>query len=172
MNPLQIDTETGFLESPSIRHFTFTAEKKQRFLEIAHEHRKAGHYPNLGEIADQVGVNIRTIDRHLMLDEQFKSEWDEIVLRTEAKCMSDMYDLRLKQPLFMFGLLRRLLPNRWNPDSRMNIQVDFKSSDGLINRAEAIDVEVSPAAAPNNACLPSEKHILTQDTPPPEKSNA
>lgn len=165
MNALQVDPKTGFLESRNPSGYTFTAEKKVQFLELAAGERAAGRFPNLSNLCDVVGVNMLTVDRHLTQDSAFKSAWDEIVLRVESQCMSDMYDMRLKQPLFMFSLLRRLLPNRWNPDSKLNVTVEHSGISALFDKSKAVEAEACPASAPQLNELPSERHILEKDKP-------
>lgn len=165
MNPLQIDEATGFLTSPGNAQYGFTAAKKLKFIELSQQYRKDGKFPHIATICEAIGINFSTFERHLEQDGQFREMWSEVASHVEYECISDMHDLRKKQPLFMFGLLRYLNPKRWSPDNKMNIQVDFKATDGILNKAQAIDADISPVIAPKMEQLPSETHILEQDMP-------
>lgn len=164
MNSLQVDPTTGFLQNNFTSHYGFTVDKKLHFLELATQYRKDGKFPKVSAICDQIGINIRSFERHLELDEKFAAEWKEISTHVEYDCISDMSELRKKNPMYMFGLLRYLNPKRWNPDSKLSVQVDIKATDGLIDRAQSVEAEICPASAPQTEGLPSEKHILAEDT--------
>lgn len=164
MNPLQIDPATGFLTSPSPTNYGFTAEKKIHFLELATAYRKESKFPKVSLICDQLGIDIRSFERHLELDTNFKEAFDEIAKHIEYECISDMSDLRKKQPLFMFGLLRYLNPKRWAPDAKLSITVDNRSVSPLFDRASSVDTDASPAGAPQSNALPSRPHILAKET--------
>lgn len=163
MNALRVDPKTGFLESPSVTGFTFTAEKKTRFLELMMTEKQAGRMPNLSDLCDVVGISMTAVDRHIREDPVFKSAWDEIVLRADAQAISDCWDLRKKNPMFLFGAMRRLMPSRWNPDAKLHVSVEHSTVGSLIDKAKAVDIESSPAIAPQNEGLPSREHILTKD---------
>lgn len=120
MNALQVNAETGFLESPSPANATFTSDKKVKFLEMAKEFRLKRKFPDVSAICDEVGIDLRSFERHIHQDEAFKNAWNEIASHIEYQAIAEMSDLRQKNPMFMFGLLRYLNPQRWNPASNAN----------------------------------------------------
>ena len=144
MNSLQVNSDTGFLESPSPSNATFTSDKKINFIEAADKYRKEGKFPRVSDICDVVGIDARTFERHLELDDRFREAWKEVSTRIEYDCISDMSDLRKKNPMYMFGLLRYLNPQRWNPSSNQTNQVNNISIfvDNLkdIGTQKAIDI--------------------------------
>lgn len=154
MNSLQIDENTGFLESDNAN--SFNSARKIQFLELAKEFKNQGKFPKVSTICDQININITTFERHLDLDPAFKEAWQEISTHIEYQAISDMHELRTKNPMYMFGLLRYLNPKRWNPDSKMQISVDYRAITGLADKADAVDAEVCPVSAPKTIDVPTE----------------
>lgn len=147
MLPLAVDPVTGFLESRSNNHFTFNAEKKQRFLDLAMNERREGRFPDFGLLCDQVGISMTAVDRHLRDDPKFKELWDEIVLRTDAAVMRDCWDLRKKNPMYLFGLMRRIMPQRWHPEPRQSVSVDINVAGTRLDKSEVYDAELVQRSA-------------------------
>jgi hypothetical protein len=167
LNALQVDPATGFLEHGGPSNYGFTADKKVQFLELAKAFRIENKFPNVSLICDQIGVDIRSFERHIAVDEPFKQAWQEISTHVEYQCISDMSELRRKNPMYMFGLLRYLNPKRWNPNEKpetaININVFSEAIKELPRYKDAEIVDTSPAIAPRQLELPSENDILTKD---------
>lgn len=78
MNPLVKNAETGFLEADN--EWSFSSNKKKRFLQITKDYIQTfSEFPLTHKICEEVGINLRTFERHLKLDETFKDEWTEII---------------------------------------------------------------------------------------------
>lgn len=167
MNALHLDPATGFLESASPGSLTFDSGKKVRFLELATAYRQAKKFPKVSDICDEIGLNIRTFERHLELDTNFAAAWKEISTHIEYQCISDMSDLRVKNPMYMFGLLRYLNPKRWNPNEKHDVSISLNVFGDAIKELptykEGEIVSASPAIAPQTEALPSESQILGRD---------
>ncbi len=168
MNALTIDPATGFLQSPGPRNTGFTADKKLEFLKLAEESKRRKVFPPVSDICDLIGIDIRSFDRHLVIDSNFKSKWDELSTHIEYQCISDLSDLRRKNPMYMFGLLRYLNPKRWNPNEKQTIDININAFASALKDAPTIKdaelVESSPAIAPQLELLPSENQLLTKDS--------
>lgn len=144
MNELTVNPTTGFLESKSNHGKNFTSEKKIKFLELARSYKEqTGKWPDVGSICDAVGVNLVTFYRHLDMDDVFKNEWEELTLRGEATLTSSMFELSTKNPMYMFGWLRRFYPQRWNPDHKVTITHDYQGINGALGEAtKVIEAEI------------------------------
>jgi hypothetical protein len=138
VNALTLDAETGFLQSINPISNTFTAEKKMDFLRQAREYRKLNKgWPDFGEICERIGVNILTLERHIKIDEEFAKQFKELSLSGKYQAESDMYNARLKNPLYMFGWLRKWFPDEYHPEYRANPTVNIQVFDGKIGNAQA-----------------------------------
>lgn len=125
MNALQVNPETGYQES-SNSDFTFNSKRKQDFLELAREIIEDHHeYPNVGDLCRIIGISVRTFQDHVVHDEKFGADWHELELKGEATCLSDMYALRKKNPMYMFGWLRARLPEKYSPTAQNQLNPDF-----------------------------------------------
>jgi hypothetical protein len=133
--------------------------------------KQAGRFPNLGAICDSVGVSMTAVDRHIREDSVFKSAWDEIVLRTDAQAMQECWNLRKKNPLFLFGLMRRIMPSRWNPDSKSTVDVNIQMAPQLIHKASAIDAELSTEQGRLNGQSSTETTGPGKEIPQPPASD-
>jgi len=150
MNALAVDPHTGFLTNENVNGFT--ADRKLQFLALAQEFKNQNLFPKVSVICDQLNINITTFERHLDLDPVFREAWNEIATHVEYQCISDMHELRRKNPMYMFGLLRYLNPKRWNPDAKLQISVEHNAILPLTEKARAIDADI----APNNEKLSTE----------------
>ena len=144
MHPLSPNSKTGYLESNV--GSSFDSASKVRFFELCREFKeKENKWPDVGSVCDAVGITVRTFERHLQIDEEFRESWEELTLRGEATLTSKMYDLATKNPMYMFGWLRRWNPQRWNPDFKVNISADFSQLKGAIDGAkEVFEAELVP----------------------------
>lgn len=123
------DPESGFLSAPN-SFSTFDTPKKLRFLELAKKYRdESGKWPEIGALCDAVGISIRSFYRHVENDAKFKSEWDEILLRGEAKLTSKLADM--SNPIGPLSVLRRYFPDRWNPMQQNTVTIDVRQSERL-----------------------------------------
>lgn len=149
MNPLIKNPETGFLESPSPNFASFDSAKKVRALELAKEMIKRGEYPKQSTIASAVGVYSRTFGYHLQNDPRFKEEWKEVVDMIEDMLVDPMYENGRKPSGYMdrITLLRKLKPEVWNPDRKIQIQTDNAPTKKIFDEfSSIIDAEIVPTS--------------------------
>ena len=141
MNALQIDPKTGYLDADNWN--SFGAEKKVKFLELAQRSvKEEGKWPDMAKLCDMLGIDPRTLDRHLQIDPKFKEEFESIKIRGKWKLESLMYELSSKSPLYMFGWLRKWYPAEYNPEYRVTSTVDVNIIGTLSDRAQAIETEI------------------------------
>lgn len=163
-NALIVDTATGFLQNNFTSNYGFTAEKKVQFLELATAYRKDGKFPKVSAICDLIGINIRSFERHLEVDEPFKIAWEEISTHVEYDCISDMSELRRKNPMYMFGLLRYLNPKRWNPNDKSSATVNINMfADTVKKIAEYQDASVVPTDHAGSTVVSSASPSMLSD---------
>ena len=125
--PLQIESKTGYSES-SNSDYTFNAKKKSEFIALARQIIEEGHeYPNVGDLCRVMDISVRTFQNHVAQDERFAEDWRELELKGEATCLSDMYALRKKNPMYMFGWLRARFPEKYDTSKRVEISGDISS---------------------------------------------
>lgn len=138
MNALQVNPTTGYQESSNCAS-TFNSERKCQFIELARQIIEEAHeYPNVGDLCRVMKISVRTFQNHLQSDEKFAEDWKELELKGEATCLSDMYSLRRKNPMYMFGWLRARFPEKYDQSRRVELNGDFSWIKKL---AEAISVE-------------------------------
>ena len=124
MNAITVNPLTGYQESPNCNS-SFNSDKKVEFLKLAREIIDNHEYPNVGDICKVLDINVRTFQRHLEIDEKFAEDWRELELKGEATCLSDMYALRKKNPMYMFGWLRARLPEKYDSSRKVEINGDL-----------------------------------------------
>ena len=96
--------------------------RKNRARQVIEE----GHeYPNVGDLCRIMDISISTFHNHLAADGKFAKDWHELELKGEATCLSDMYALRKKNPMYMFGWLRARFPGKYDPTRRVEVSSDF-----------------------------------------------
>ena len=135
MNALTVNPETGFLDADNWN--SFTAEKKVKFLQLAEECVKTeGKWPDLGQLCTQMGIDPRTLDRHLKIDEKFKEMYEGITVRGKWSLESLMYNLSGKNPMYMFGWLRKHFPAEYNPDHKVTVDHNINVLQSLIHKAK------------------------------------
>jgi hypothetical protein len=160
MNPLSVNSKTGFIESDGVNGFT--SERKIQFLELAKDFKTQGKFPKVSMICDALGIHARTFERHLESDEVFREAWKEIATHIEYQCISDMSDLRTKNPMYMFGLLRYLNPQRWNPSENRtapvgNVSIYLNNAKQVSEFRDAEIVDNTPAISPQSIDSPTIK---------------
>ncbi len=125
MNEIALNPATGYQES-SNSSFTFNSQRKKEFIELARQVIEEGHeYPNVGDLCRIMDISISTFHNHLAADGKFAKDWHELELKGEATCLSDMYALRKKNPMYMFGWLRARFPGKYDPTRRVEVSSDF-----------------------------------------------
>ena len=144
MHALTVNPTYGYMESGN-SEFTFNAERKHEFLELARDIIENHHeYPNVGDLCRVIGINIRTFQRHVADDKRFGDDWHDLELKGEATCLSDMYALRKKNPMYMFGWLRARLPEKYDTSRRIESTSDLS----WVKRvAESINTTIIPQEA-------------------------
>jgi hypothetical protein len=137
MNALVAHPETGFLESESHSYQTFDNEKKVKFLEMIQAHiRDTGKWPDMSSVCDAIGIGTRTLERHIKSDPKFAEAYRSVTLRGKHKLESLMYDLAGKNPMYLFGWLRKHFPEEYNPDHKVTIDHNINVLQSLINKAK------------------------------------
>lgn len=145
MNALVVSPETGYLESNNIR--AFDSEKKQLFFQMCNQFRdkNQGKWPNFGSVCKAIGIHLVTLERHLKNDPKFAEEFRELTLSGKYEAEADMFEMRKKNPMFMFGWLRKYFPEEYNPDHKVTVDHNINVLQSLINKAkdntEVIDTE-------------------------------
>lgn len=145
MNALQVDSSTGFLQSPTPNSLTaFDANKKTLMLEYAEKYwQDQKIMPAKHELCQAVGIDIQTLDRHLKRDSVFNEAWKELLLRGESLLENKMYEYGKTRGGYMHMItwLRRQFPERWNPEYKVTQQVDVSFVSSLVSKSESIDAE-------------------------------
>lgn len=135
MNELVPNPVTGFLDAANAN--SFTNERKLKFLEIARQHvAETKQWPDLGDLCAAVGVGRWTLQRHLKADPAFKEAWDEITLGGKWKLESKMFELSTKNPMYMFGWLRKHFPEEYNPDHKVTVDHNINVLQTLIGKSK------------------------------------
>lgn len=136
---LAVNAETGFIESTSATLRTFSSDKKQQLLDTtALMFKETGKWPDLGSLCDSIGICTRTLERHLKSDPKFADAWREVTLRGKYKLESAMFDLSTKNPMYMFGWLRKHFPEEYNPDHKISVEHNINVLSSLIEKAKPI----------------------------------
>jgi hypothetical protein len=126
MNELALNSATGYRESNPDSDYAFNSRRKQEFLELARDIIENHHeYPNVGDLCRVIGISVRTFQNHCASDAKFGEDWRELELKGEATCLSDMYALRKKNPMYMFGWLRARLPEKYDTSRKIEINGDL-----------------------------------------------
>ena len=139
MNQLVPNPETGFLESFSPTLQTFDSDKKLRLLQLTEDHVKSTNkWPDMGSLCDAVGISTKTFERHLAQDTVFADAFKTLTLRGKYKLESIMFDLSTKNPMYMFGWLRRYFPAEYNPDHKVSVEHNINVLQSLIERSKVV----------------------------------
>ena len=141
MNELVVNPTTGFLDADNWN--SFTSDKKLKFLEIAEECVKTqGKWPDLGQLCTQLDIDPRTLDRHLKNDAKFKEMYDGITVRGKWNLESLMFNLSGKNPMYMFGWLRKHFPAEYNPDHKVTVDHNINVLQTLIDKSKDISKSI------------------------------
>jgi len=143
LNALTVDPKTGFLQSSDSFWSAFSAEKKITFIERVNQIQKeTGKWPNFAALCDEIGINPRTLERHLKIDEVFAGAFKDALLKAKWKMESGIYDLSGKNAMYALIWLRKWFPSEYNPEYKGNITVDVNVIGALTDRAKALDAEI------------------------------
>lgn len=142
---LIVNPSTHFLESPSLSLSTFSSDKKLKLLEIAKDISiKQGIIPNINTLCELVGVDVTNFYKHLKIDSAFKDAWNQCLLNVEANIQTKMAEFAYRPGNYMdrITVLRRIAPERWNPEYKVTASVDVNLMTNLIDRAKSLDAEI------------------------------
>lgn len=133
--PLQVNPETGFLESPSVNGFT--SDRKKLFLETCTRIRKeTKSWPDFGSVCESLGVAHQTFDRHLKDDAKFREEFRGLLLGGKWQLESNLFNLGTKKGFEALIWLRRWFPEEYNPEYQRNPTVNVNI---LVDKANKLD---------------------------------
>lgn len=145
MQALQVNADTGFLESQSAAGLrAFTSDKKVMLLDRARQIRDdSGKWPDLGMLCDSVGIDPRTLERHLKIDQKFAEQFRDVTLKAKWKLESGIYDLSGKNAMYALIWLRKHFPEEYHPEYKVSLTHDPKRTDELVRKAgEYTDAEI------------------------------
>ena len=149
MNKMVRSSE-GFLESPGSPSCAFDAEKKMKLLDFALDyvkmHEKA---PSMASLADSVGIGIRTLEKHLERDAEFKSRFREVLWRADA-ILDDAMFKRAKEPggfMDRMAWKRRFFPEFWDPARKISVERKDDEFKAVLERVIEIEAEIVPDLA-------------------------
>ena len=147
MNQLVANPETGFLESFSPTLQTFDSEKKLQFLQAIQDHvKETQKWPDMGSVCDAVGISTKTFERHLVNDAVFADAYRSVTLRGKYKLESIMFDLSTKNPMYMFGWLRKYFPAEYNPDHKVSVEHNINVLQNLIVKSREVSESIDTQA--------------------------
>lgn len=137
MNELTVDAATGYLDAENVN--SFNVEKKLKFIENARKFvAETQLWPDLGELCNSVGINRITLQRHLKSDVKFAEAWYDLTLGGKWKLESKMFELSTKNPMYMFGWLRKHFPEEYNPDHKISVEHNINVLSSLIEKAKPV----------------------------------
>jgi hypothetical protein len=117
MNQLQRNSDTGFLESDNSL-VSFSSSKKSELIKLALDYiDKKGEMPTQTSLCKSVGISLYTLERHLKIDESFRTAYREILLHAREILTDVMFKRGLEPGGFMdrIALLRSWFPETYNP---------------------------------------------------------
>ena len=157
---LIINSTTGFLDRSTDNSFSvFSSDKKTKFIEMASEiSRIQGIIPNINDLCKVIGVDQSNFYKHLNMDSAFKNAWQQCLLNVEAHLQSKMTEFAQRPGNYMDRItaLRRIAPERWNPEYKVTTEVSHTYLGGLVDKAGALEAEVCPVNDPKLVEPPSE----------------
>src|SRR3982751_780045 len=124
---LELDTESGFMESRDICGLTFDADKKRLFLEMYREK------PNLRGIAREIGIDSQTIYNHLKSDAEFARQFRDCREAISDRLESKVAEYADKPNHFMdrIAWLRAHRPDKWDPERKVVVQHNVEITKSL-----------------------------------------
>jgi len=144
VNALQVNPQTGFLESRSAYHNSFDSDKKVKVIELVNQFAQEGKWPRLSVIAKAADVGAQTIRDHLASDPEFKSAFEEAMVPVEDNLVDNLWaqGKNANGITANIFLLKSRWPDRWG-DKSSTLSVDVGALKELSRRAEGfIDAEV------------------------------
>ncbi len=152
---LRINQETGFMDRGSDNSFAvFTSDKKVKFIEMAQNiSRIQGIIPNINDLCKAIDLDPATFYRHCNTDLAFNNAWKQCLLNVEAHLQSKMTEFAQRPGNYMDRItaLRRIAPERWNPEYKVTTEVSHTYLGGLVDKAGALEAEVCPVNDPQLA---------------------
>lgn len=159
MNKLQVNPKTGFLESPSPDHYTFSSDDKVKFIALAQTCVDRKEAPRLKAICDRIGITVRTFWNHIEQDPEFKSQWDEIRFQVEDLLENSLVALGQKANGVGAAAfwLKNKVPERWSDNPGLN----QNNSDvtWIKKLAEALNPTVKPQIVATEAEITGTQEI-------------
>jgi hypothetical protein len=144
---MEVDKATGYLQANKgspYHEIGFTPEKKKIFLKLAADYVKTHRaYPPIDDIADQLGINIRTFYVHTRQDPAFKHDWEEIKSR-----LYQIYTKKLEKKIdSKSGVVPNIVMLKYLEKGQFSESLNPVSQDSpskeLINSfSDAIDAEI------------------------------
>ena len=144
MNALRIDSQSGFLESPSPNLQTFDADKKQIVIDLAMQSAERGEWPDITALCKQVGISARAFRWHCDKDEVFRERWEE-VKRAVANEIAKTMAVHSKRPgnyMDRVTLLRHLYPEEWGGERKDQLLTDFTAIKRLADALSGVSPTV------------------------------
>lgn len=128
VNPLRVNEETGFLESPTTNHSialergAFTSARKVRVLQLINEAIDKEEYPSLDKICKEVGIAVRTFTEHVQIDEAFRRAWWEVKDRLKSVFTEQLALKAMSKygTVANLAMLRWLESGTWLPETKIN----------------------------------------------------
>lgn len=151
-NPLQVNPETGFLESPSsantgLQRNYFNSDRKLRFLAMIDEAIENNLYPSIREICRHLGISIESLNIHLRKDKVFAAEWNERRMQLQSVFTVELSRKAMKDSgtIANLAMLRWLESGTWLPETRINHVTDNHGAKAEFSTIKgAIDAEIVP----------------------------
>lgn len=167
MNKL-VSGEDGFLESPGSLSRAFDVDKKRKLIEFALDYvEKNQKAPSMASLADAVGIGIRTLEKHLNRDEEFKDRFREVLWRADA-ILDDAMFKRAKEPggfMDRMAWKRRFFPELWAPERQgasdgpqVVINISLEKLKESRRRIEAMDADIAKEFAQEAEVIHSSGH--------------
>lgn len=155
MNALTVNEATGFLESPSPHEETFSSADKVKVLELARECVSQSKYPKISSLCRTVGIYPQTFYNHLNQDQEFKRQWDSVLIEIEELLSESL--VRNAQRANGVGAaafwLKNRIPERWSDNPGSN-QLNINDFGWIKKISEALTVN-KPTVIATDAVITS-----------------
>ena len=141
MNPLQVNSTTGFLDSPSVN--VFGSDRKLQFLTVCQDYRAVNRkWPDFGLVCKELGISLTTFERHLKADPKFAEAFRELTLGAKYQLESNLFDLGNKKGFEALIWLRKHFPEEYNPDYKVTVDINPSVTSQLIDKASAFEADI------------------------------
>lgn len=158
---LQPVSGSSFLESP--RYDRISAELKDKFINL---YRESG---DMGASARAVGVDPRILRWHRTNDPVFKRAVDDVMndITDQAEGKVREFMLRPGNVIDRMAWLRARRPEVWNPDKRVQVDVNVTQVKESLKRGEAYEAELVSSVDQTVNVLPAVAVPEKLPHPPP-----